>query len=418
MQDSYDILISGGGLVGASLACALSGQGLRIGLVEAIPFGASGQPSYDDRAIALAQGTQRIFAAMKLWSALAAQATPIHQIHASDRGRFGFTRLDRSEEGVAALGYVVLARDLGAILHQRLTQLDDVEVLCPAQLTVAEAPDSLSQASAAAPAAQAMSLRILTEQGEQCVQTRLAVAADGTQSNLRESFKIPTRVWHYGQSAIIANLTPERPHANVAYERFTDSGPIALLPLSEQRCALVWTQPAHQVDAFMALDDSAFLARLQKYFGHRLGRLLRVGQRTAYPLSLVRARQSVATRLALIGNAAHTLHPIAGQGFNLGIRDVAALVDVVLQAHRAGEDIGSTVVLERYAAWRRGDHRRVIAFTDGLTRVFTNPLPPIALMRDVGMVALDLCPPAKRLFGRLTMGRVGKLPRLARGLGW
>ncbi|MBI5040698.1 MAG: 2-octaprenyl-6-methoxyphenyl hydroxylase [Gammaproteobacteria bacterium] len=402
--NSCDILIGGGGLVGASLACALSGQGLRIGVIEAVPYGASGQPSYDDRALALAAGTQRIFAALGLWAALEPHATPIHRIHVSDRGRFAFARLDRAEEGVPALGYVALGRDLGAVLGARLAQLNDVELICPARVAGVDF------------AATGAQVRIETAAGNRVLATRLLVAADGAQSTLRDLLDIPTTVWEYGQTALIANITTECAHTNIAYERFTDTGPLALLPMSENRCALVWTLRDDQVDAVMALDDAAFLARLQERFGQRLGRLTRVGQRAAYPLRLVRARESVRPRLALIGNAAHTLHPIAGQGFNLGLRDVAALAEVVLDAYREGRDIGDLAVLNRYADWRQGDHRRVIAFTDGLTRLFTNPLPPVAWVRDLGMLALDLCPPAKRIFAKLTMGRAGRLPRLARGL--
>lgn len=402
---TYDILIGGGGLVGASLACALSGHGLRIGLIEAVPYGEPGQPSYDDRAIALAAGTQRIFTGMGLWPALESRVTPIHRIHVSDRGRFGFARLDRAEEGVPALGYVALGRDLGAVLSARLAQCADVELIAPARVTGVEFAADTAQ------------VRIAAGAGERSLATRLLVAADGAQSTLRDLLDIPTTTWEYGQTALIANVTPQRPHDNVAYERFTDSGPLALLPMSDARCALVWTLRDDQVDSVMALDDAAFLARLQERFGQRLGRLLRVGRRSAYPLRLVRARESVRPRLALIGNAAHTLHPIAGQGFNLGLRDVAALAEVLLDARRDGRDIGDAAVLARYADWRQGDHRRVIAFTDGLTRVFTSPLPPLAWARDLGMLALDLCPPAKRLFARLTMGQAGRLPRLVRGLG-
>lgn len=401
---TYDVLISGGGLVGASLACALSGHGLRIGLIEAVPYNADAQPAYDDRAIALAAGTQRIFAALGLWPALAERATPIHRIHVSDRGRFGFTRLDRAEEGVPALGYVALGRDLGAVLTARVAQLRDVDVLCPARATGVDFTSDHAQ------------VRVEDVNGERIVTSRLLVAADGAQSMLRDLLGVPTTVWEYGQTAVIANVTPERPHDHVAYERFTDTGPLALLPMSEGRCALVWTLRDDQVESVMALDDAAFLARLQDRFGHRLGSLTRVGKRSAYPLRLVRARESVQPRLALIGNAAHTLHPIAGQGFNLGLRDVAALVDVLLDAQRGGQDIGGLAVLNRYADWRRADHRRVIAFTDGLTRVFASPLPPVALVRDLGMLALDLLPPAKHLFACLTMGKAGRLSRLARGL--
>lgn len=404
-SDTYDILISGGGLVGASLACALSGHGLRIGLIEAVSYSAETQPGYDDRAIALAAGTQRIFDALGLWPASAERVTPIHRIHVSDRGRFGFARLDRREEGVEALGYVALGRDLGAVIGARLAQLPDVELICPARVTGVEFEPDAAQ------------VRVEREDATHTLHTRLLVAADGAQSTLRDLLAIPTTVWAYGQTALVANVTPERVHEHVAYERFTDTGPLALLPMSENRCALVWTLRDDQVDAVMALDDAAFLKRLQERFGQRLGRLTRVGRRSVYPLKLVRARESVRPRLALIGNAAHTLHPIAGQGFNLGLRDVAALAEVLLDARRAGHDLGDPAVLQRYADWRQGDHRRVIAFTDGLTRLFTSPLAPVAWVRNAGMLALDLCLPAKRIFARLTMGKAGRLPRLARGLG-
>lgn len=404
-SNHYDILISGGGLVGASLACALSGHGLRIGLIEAVPYGDPGQPSYDDRAIALAAGTQRIFSALGLWTTLAEQATPIHRIHVSDRGRFAFARLDRDEEGVPALGYVALSRDLGAVLSARLAQLDDVELICPARVTQVEF------------ATQAAQVHIEAASGVTVLSARLLVAADGAQSTLRDLLAIPTTVWEYGQTALITNISTERAHAQVAYERFTDTGPLALLPMTDARCALVWTLCDDQVDAVMALDDAAFLTRLQDRFGQRLGRLTRAGKRSVYPLKLVRARESVRPRLALIGNAAHTLHPIAGQGFNLGLRDVSALAEVLLDAQRADQDIGALAVLNQYAQWRQADHRRVIAFTDGLTRLFTNPLPPLAWTRDLCMLALDFCPPVKRIFAKFSMGKAGRLPRLMRGLG-
>jgi 2-octaprenyl-6-methoxyphenol hydroxylase len=215
---------------------------------------------------------------------------------------------------------------------------------------------------------------------------------------------------------VIANVTTERGHENVAYERFTDSGPMALLPVSGQRCALVWTVRSDQSDDIMGLDDAQFLSRLQERFGYRLGRFIKVGQRHAYPLQLLQSRESIRPRMALIGNAVHTLHPVAGQGFNLGLRDVAALAEVVMDARRKGLDIGDSAVLARYADWRQADQRRVVAFTDGMVRLFGQSLPPVAWLRNAGMLALDICPPAKRWFGRLTMGRVGRLPRLARGL--
>ena len=404
MQSESDVLIVGGGLVGASLACALGQAGLRVAVVEAFPFKVNQQPNYDDRSIALAQGSQRIFSGMGLWDSLSDQVCPIHTIHVSDRGHFGFTRLQREQEGVAALGYVASARVLGNALIEKLAQLPDVELLAPAQLV----DFSVSAGEVTA------QLEVHAEVREH--RARLLVAADGVQSSVRDRLGIATRQWDYGQTAVIANVTPALAHRNIAYERFTDSGPLALLPLQDGHCALVWTVRTEQADEIMALQDAEFLSRLQQRFGYRLGRFEKIGERHAYPLQLLRAKQSVHERLALIGNAVHTLHPIAGQGFNLGLRDVAALSEVVMDAFRAGNDIGDAPVLQRYADWRSADQRRVAVFTDSMVRIFSQPFAPLAWARDAGMLALDLCPPAKRWFGRLTMGRAGRLPRLARGV--
>lgn len=398
-----DVLVVGGGLVGASLALALGRAGLDVAIVEAHPFRLNVQPNYDERSIALAQGSQRIFTGMGLWHSLHDAVCPIHTIHVSDRGHFGFTRLKREQEGVEALGYVASARLLGNTLIQAIEKTE-VRLLAPAQLEKFQVENA--------------QVRVTLSLGGKPVEcrTRLLVAADGVQSQVREQLGIKTRQWDYGQTAIIANVTPDQPHNHVAYERFTDTGPMALLPLNDNHCSLVWTLRTDQVDEMMALDDVAFLARLQARFGYRLGRFTKVGTRYAYPLQLLRAKQSTAQRLALIGNAVHTLHPIAGQGFNLGLRDVAALAEVVIDAQRKGDDIGGADVLQRYADWRQTDQRRVVAFTDGMVRLFSQTFPPLAGLRDAGMLALDLCPPAKRAFGRLTMGRAGRLPRLARGL--
>ena len=245
---------------------------------------------------------------------------------------------------------------------------------------------------------------------------RLIVAADGADSPLREHFGIGSTVSDYRQTAIVTNITPQLAHNNIAYERFTETGPLALLPMTEQRCAVVWTVASSQVEPIMALDDADFLAALQSRFGYRLGRLERVGRRQAWPLRLVQAKETVRERLALVGNAVHTLHPIAGQGFNLGARDVAVLAEVLVDAVSAGEDPGSLQVLQRYADWRARDHRNVTVFTDGLARLFSLPLPALGVARSAGMLAFDLLPPAKRLLTRMTMGRSGRIPRLARGL--
>jgi len=401
---THDVLIVGGGMVGASLAIALSGRGLRIGLVEAYPPGDPGQPSYDDRGIALAHGSRRIFEAMRLWHDIADGAEPIAKIHVSDRGHFGFSHLSAEEENVPALGYVVTARRLGYSLIGRLRECTDVELIAPARVTAVSSDKEAAQ--------------VAIEQGDQHRELRAAllVAADGGKSFIREQLDVPTQRWEYGQSAVVTNITPSKPHNNVAFERFTDSGPVALLPMSEGRCAVVWTVRDEDVETVMALDDASFLTAFQERFGYRLGRFERVGKRASYPLSLLRVKESVRERIAIIGNAAHTLHPIAGQGFNLGIRDVSALVDVLLQAQVDGVDIGAGVVLKKYEDWRRDEQRNMALATDGLARLFSNPLGAIRFGRNLGLLAMDLLPGARHQLARAAMGLAGKLPRLGRGV--
>ena len=403
-MQNYDVIISGGGMVGAALGCALSRQGMHIALIETTRREIREEADYDERAIALAWGTRRIFDGLGLWDELAESATAIHSIHVSDRGRAGMVHMDRESEGLPAIGYVVPARAIAKVLDAAVAQAEDVDVYCPAVLTSTEQTDT--------------GVRVqLAQDGETSeLQAQLLVAADGADSTLREQAGIACRETDYRQTAIVTNVTPQLPHKHIAYERFTPEGPIALLPMSEQRCAVVWTVATDDTDAVMALDDVAFLEQLQARFGQRLGRLQRVGRRQAWPLRLVSATASVAERLALVGNAIHTLHPVAGQGFNLGARDVAVLAEVLVDARRRGEDIGAAAVLSRYADWRQYDHRNVTLFTDGLARLFTLPLPALGVVRSAGMLALDLLPPAKRLLTRLTMGRTGRTPRLARGL--
>ena len=403
-MQQYDVIIIGGGMVGASLARALSGQGLRIALVEAVKQTMRSEAGYDDRAIALAYGTRRIFAGLQLWDSLASAATPIHQIHVSDRGHFGMVHMDRADEGLPAIGYVVPARAIGQVLTDAITGIKGLDIFCPATVTaVTRTPG-------------AVDIDISHEGAMSTLSGRLIVAADGADSPLRGQFGIGSVVSNYQQTAIVTNITPQLPHNNIAYERFTASGPLALLPMTEGRCAVVWTVASSEAEAVMALDEADFIAGLQSRFGFRLGRLERVGRRQAWPLRLVRAKESVRERLALIGNAIHTLHPIAGQGFNLGARDVAVLAEVLVDALKAGEDPGSLAVLQRYADWQQRDHNNVTAFTDGLARMFSVPLPALGVARSAGMLAFDLLPPAKRLLTRLTMGRSGRTPRLARGL--
>ena len=412
----FDLLIVGGGMAGASLACALHDVPLRVGVLEAVPLAADEQPSFDARAIALAEGSRRILAAMGVWEGIARRgATAIRHIHVSERGGFGVTRLAAADEGVDALGHVVESRVLGGALMEAVADLPHSRFISPARL-IGLTVD-----------AEAATVRVETEQGERDLTARLVVAADGGRSTVRQ--QIGARSWRlgYGQTAIIATVLGSRPHGGVAFERFTDSGPLALLPCNpavdgaeagwgDRRWSLVWTVRDSQVEEVMALDAPAFLARLQARFGGRAGRFEQLGGRHAYPLGLEYVRDHVRPRIVFIGNAAHTIHPVAGQGFNLGLRDVAALAEVLAGAVAAGRDPGGMEVLGGYAAWRRPDYLRVMGMTDSLARLFSNRLPLLRAARNLGLLGMDLLPGARHRLARQAMGLTGRLPRLARGL--
>ncbi|WP_456373472.1 2-octaprenyl-6-methoxyphenyl hydroxylase [Thiolapillus sp.] len=400
MNQPYDILIIGGGMTGASLAIALSGHGLHVGLVEAAPLKVDAVPNYDDRGIALSHGSQRIFSALGLWDAMHAQAQPIEHIHVSEQGGFGFTHLHAAEENVPALGQVITARDLGAALLPALEQCTDVEIIAPARVQWVRVEDEYA--------------RIGLEDRE--LQSRLLIAADGGQSLVRNQLGFTCRRREYQQSAIIANITPGRPHGNSAWERFTGHGPMAMLPMTGGRCALVWTVADTDVGQVLSLNDRDFLARVQQGFGWRLGKLQRCGKRSAYPLSQLWVPEAVQHRAVVIGNAAHTLHPVAGQGFNLGLRDVAVLAEVLLQAVRQGQDPGLLDSLGHYQQWRKNDQRGVVEITNLLVRGFSNQLLPMKLARNLGVLGLETLPPARHAIARAAMGLHGRLPRLSRGL--
>lgn len=410
-QVSYDIVVVGGGMVGASLVRALTGKGFRIAVIEAVPLVAETQPSFNERTLALSYSSQRIFEAIGVWAGIEALgATPIRHIHVSDRGHAGVTRIEGRDEGVDALGYVVPSRVLGTALASALEKLPDVDVYCPGRLEGFEVGDD------------EVRITLGGEAGGHMLRARLVIGADGAASAVREQAGIRSLDVDYAQTAVIANVRAERFHDYVAYERFTSTGPLAVLPAGvegsadERRCAVVWTVRNDQTGQLLEMNDASFLAGLQERFGRRLGRFEAAGERSAWPLSLRQAREHVRPRLALIGNAAHTLHPVAGQGFNLGLRDVATLAQVLVDARRRGEDPGAMTVLRRYADWRRRDHWRVIAFTDSLVRIFSNRVLPVVAARNLGLLAADVLPGVKHRLARQAMGLSGRLPRLARGL--
>lgn len=374
-SDRYDFAIVGGGLVGASLALALRGR--RVALIEAAAL-PHAEPRWDERCIALNAASQRIFETLDVWPLLAPHAQPIRSTHVSERGRFGLARFTAEEAGLPALGWNIPVRALTQILWQQARAQAGVDIFCPVPLqTMALHADHLE-------------LRLPPPASR--LATQLLIAADGAQSATRMQLGIGAREDDYGQSAIVSAVRVSRPHHGCAYERFTPDGPIALLPKPGDACSLVWTLPQAQAEAMLALDEAAFLAQAQQVFGERLGRFTALGARKAWPLSRVLSERLTAPRALLAGNAAQSLHPVAAQGFNLGLRDVAAIADVFASA----TDPGSDALLEMYAARRAADRRAVSGFTDGLVRLFSNRVPGLAGLRHLGLLALDLTPPLKQ----------------------
>ena len=414
-KQDYDIVIAGGGMIGTSLALALAPLGLRVAVVEAVARRDAAQPSFDDRSTALSRSTQRMFEAMGLWPRIVAASTPIRAIHVSDKGSFGFSHIDAEEQGVEALGYVVINRVLGTVLQEALSRLENVDVLCPARIVDIDLGPECATVSVEA-----------EQGGNERLKCALLVAADGANSRVREMMGITAQKIDYRQRAVIGNLLTEKPVDNVAYERFTSQGPLAILPVAEGRAGFVWTVSENDADRVMSLDDAAFLEALQSEFGFRLGAFSKVGKRGSYPLALSRALRLTAMRSVLIGNAAHGLHPVSAQGFNLGMRDVAAIVDciaddwgqstIMTTESRADPSCDPAALLSRYAEWRRADQRKLVRFTDGLVRLFGSERPPLRTLRNIGMLGFDLMPGVRTLFAKHTMGLAGRLPRLSRGV--
>jgi 2-octaprenyl-6-methoxyphenol hydroxylase len=392
-----DVAIIGGGMVGASLAVALTGTGISTLVVEGTAPGSGAQPSFDDRTTALGNASRRIFQGLGVWERMALEAAAIRTIHVSDAGRFGFARLCAAEQGIDAFGYVISNRVIGAALWEKLRRSTDVLLRVPARAEQVEIG--------------AAEVRIALS-GES-ITARLVVAADGAHSTVRAAAHIGADVEDYDQIAIVANVAADRPHDGTAYERFTQSGPLAVLPLHDGSYGVIWACRPDRAAQVLSFDDATYLRELQERFGWRAGRFVRAGIRVSYPLKLTRAATTVAPRAVLIGNAAQALHPVAGQGFNLGLRDAAMLAEVIVNARG---DVGSPELLNRFAQWRAGDRSGVIRFTDGLVRLFSDTRPGVSLLRNLGLLVFDLAPPAKSALARVSAGFAGPTPRLARGL--
>lgn len=408
-SDPADVIVVGGGMVGGTLALALAGGGLAVTLVDRTPLPAMAAAAYDGRASAVAYASQRLLAQIGLWREVEHAAEPILDIRVSDGASSLFLHYDHRELGGtlegAPFGWIVengaIRRGLAALLEAAA----NVQVVAPARaerLTPGDPVAELALADGAVLAAP------------------LIVAADGTDSLLRGQVRIAAAQWGYPQDGIVCTIGHDEPHDGIAHERFLAAGPFAVLPMTDapdgtHRSSIVWTERAQRTPAMMALSDAAFGSEMQRRFGDWYGALRVLGGRWRYPLRMLHAERYVDRRLALIGDAAHTIHPIAGQGLNLGLRDAAALAEVIVDDRRLGLDHGSLATLERYERWRRPDNVTLMAVTDGLNRLFSNDIGPVRLARDLGLAAVDRMPGLKRLFMQHAMGTVGTLPRLLRG---
>jgi 2-octaprenyl-6-methoxyphenol hydroxylase len=390
----HGVLIIGGGLVGASLAIALDAAGVAATLVEAAAPRTDAQPSYDERNLALARATVNGLDAIGVWRHAAARANPIKHIHVSRSGEFGSARIDAAAQGVDALGWTLPARELGAALLRRLDECTQLTRLAPASLVALE------------PTADGWRADIKTADGVQRLETSLLVGADGTDSFVRAQLGIDAERHDYEQTLFVCTITPERDHRNRAYERFADSGPVAVLPLADRRCGLVITVAADEADAIASLDDAGFIDFAQQRFGWRLGRLSRPGKRHPYAIRALTAQSLTAPRAVLVGNAAQTVHPIGAQGFNLGLRDALTLAELVA----AAADPGAADVLASYAARRAPDREGTIAMSHGLVRLACLPQPLIAPLRSLALLAFDRVPPLRDAMARRGMGFRGEPP--------
>ena len=399
MTDTYDVLIVGGGLVGASLAIALDNSSLRLALVEAVPARADHQPSYDERNLALAAATVNALQALGVWTHVSSRATPICRIHVSRQGEFGAARLEAAKHGIESFGAVLPARELGNGLLARLSACSNLARHAPASLV------ALTVGSEAV-------LATLAGAEPRVISARLVVGADGTHSFVRGAHVIETDNVDYAQTAFVTTVTPQRALDGCAFERFTATGPVALLPLSERRAGVVLTVPAADAARVAALDDDGFLELLHDRFGWRLGRLSRLGKRVSYPLKCVRATRLTATRTVLVGNAAQTLHPIGAQGFNLGLRDALTLAELLV-ARFGGDDAGAPALLHEYARRRAADRDGTAAMSDSLARFTASEALPLKLLRSLGLIALDRIPALQEQLVRRGMGFRGVVPRLA-----
>lgn len=398
----YDLVVVGGGMVGASFCCALEEAldetALSILVIEAIPPGTNlaKQSSFDARSTALSYGSRKFFEQIDLWEALDEGASAIHEIQVSDRGRLGAALLNRDEQKVEALGYVIENKTLGEALNARLSGSAAINLLCPALVTSVKVTE------------QGMQLDLDHGGNESTVDASLVVLADGGRSPVCDQLGIARTIERYEQHALIANIIFEKPHKQIAFERFTDTGPLAVLPLQsiqgKNRGSLVWTLSAEQAGEYGELCEAELLPVLQERFGYKLGEILEIGEKFVYPLSLSLAKEQVRPGLALLGNVAHTLHPVAGQGLNLALRDASALIDVLISARRRGLGLGEMSVLLEYVANQETDQAVTTQFTHNITKLFSSNNEAKIWLRKFGLLAIELLPTLRRNLADRAMG--------------
>ena len=395
-----DVLIVGGGPVGGSLACALASAGVSSVLVDRAPADKFLDPSFDGRATAVAQGPKKMLEKIGVWRLLGANVAPIQDIRVVDGHSRLFLHYDHEDVGEDALGYMVENRCLRHAVSMAATAVPAVTVMAPAEIDELERTETAVTAKL---------------KGGDYLTASLVVGSDGRNSFVRNHAGLKVTHWPYHQSGIVCTIAHEKPHNNIAHEHFYPAGPFAILPLTGNRSSIVWTESAADSADLMSLSEVDFISELAHRAGDFMGALEVVGPRWCYPLSLHFTETSVASRLALAGDSAHGIHPIAGQGLNMGLRDVAALAEVMADAHRLGLDIGSADVLLKYDRWRRFDNTTMVASTDGLNRLFSNNIAPLRLARDLGLAAVNRLGPLKKVIMRQAMGLTGTLPRLLRG---
>jgi 2-octaprenyl-6-methoxyphenol hydroxylase len=409
---THDVIIAGAGMAGATFALAAAQGGLKVVLVDPQPFSAQLAPTFDGRSTAVAYATFRMFDALGVGEGLRPHACRMDHILVTDGHRPGaashrplpaYLRFDAAEigdqNGDEPLGYMVENRRIRTALAEAVTAAG-IEVRAPVSVTSVETDG--------------FGATVTLSDGD-VLKAPLVVGAEGRASVVRCAAKIGTVGWGYGQSGVVATVRLGRPHGGVAHEYFLPGGPFAILPLTDQRASLVWTETIRRAEALKTASDEAFNAHLMRRFGDFLDGAVPEGPRFVYPLSLELAEKLTAPRTALLGDAAHGVHPVAGQGLNMGLKDAAALAEVLIEAIRLGEDFGSEMVLDRYARWRRFDNAALAAGFDGFVRLFSNDLPPVRLARDLGMAAVNRIGPLRRAFMREAGGATGDLPRLLRG---